>query len=179
MVLSCLILFAISITAVRLALNNVPLYKQEIETVLSEQLGASVTIGSVRAALNGVIPELGLYQLQILSAHNNKPALQLKKIQITLDVLNLFSKPWIESLNVSLIGAKLSVKRLESGTIAISGLPSSPESEESPRWLMQGNQYNLIDSDIQWEDKKRHTKPIQLKKVNISIIIQVLFYSIY
>jgi len=166
---SCLILFAISISAVRVALNYVPDYKQELETALSEELGAAVTIGSVRAALNGVIPELGLYQLQILSAQNNKPALQLKKIQITLDVLNLFYKPWIESLNVSLIGAKLSVKRLESGTIAISGLPSSPESEESPRWLMQGNQYNLIDSEIEWEDKKRHTKPVHLKKVNVSI----------
>jgi len=169
MALSCLLLFAISITVVRVALNNVPLYKQEIETVLSEQLGTAVTIGSIRATLNGVVPELGLYQLQILSAQNNKPALQLKKIQITLDALSLFHKPWVESFQVSLIGAKLSVKRLESGTIAISGLPSSPESKESPVWLMQGNQYHLIDSEIQWEDQKRHTKPIQLKKVNVSI----------
>jgi len=169
MAFSGLILFAISISVVRIALNNVSGYKPEIETVLSEQLGTAVTIGSVRAVLNGFIPELGLYQLQILSAQNNKPALQLKKIQITFDVRNLIYKPWIESLKVSLIGAKLSVKRLESGAIAISGLPSSPESEEEPLWLMQGNQYNLIDSDIQWEDKKRHTKPIQLKKVNVSI----------
>ncbi len=127
-----------------------------------------VTIGRMRAALHGFMPELGLYQLQI-AAENKKAAVQLKEIQIGIDVFKLISQPWIESLKVNLVGVKLSIKRLESGKIAIAGLPSRPNNDEEPRWLMQGNQYKIIDSEIEWEDQKRHAKKVLLKHVNITI----------
>lgn len=144
------------------------LYKPDIEAILSEEVGTPVRIGSMRATLNGFMPELGLYQLQI-AATNQKTAVRLKEIQLGIDVFKLFYKPWIESLKVNLVGAKLSITRLESGTIAISGLPSHPDNDEEPRWLMQGNQYKLIDSEIEWQDQKRHTKKLLLKHVNITI----------
>lgn len=131
-------------------------------------MGTPVTIGKIRAALNGFIPELGLYQLQI-EAENKKTAVQLKEVQVGIDVFKLLYKPWIESLKVNLIGARLSVTRLESGTMAISGLPSRPDKDEEPRWLMQGNQYKLIDSEIEWQDQKRHAKKILFKHVNVTI----------
>lgn len=144
------------------------MYKAEIETVLSEEVGAPVNIANMRATLNGFMPELGLYQLQIAAA-NKKTAVQLKEIQIGIDIFKLIYKPWIESLKINLVGAKLSVKRLESGEIAIAGLPSRPENDEAPRWLLQANQYKIIDSEIEWEDKKRHAKKILLKHVNMTV----------
>jgi uncharacterized protein YhdP len=128
-------------------------------------VGAPVTIGNIRAALNGFSPELGLYQLHI-APDNKQTAAELGEIHIGIDLFALFSKSWIESLKVSLVRAKLSITRLKSGQIEIAGLPSNPDDEE-PRWLMQGRQYKLINSEIEWQDKKHNTDKIQFKHVNI------------
>ncbi|MCF7971328.1 MAG: hypothetical protein K9L22_09225 [Methylococcaceae bacterium] len=163
-----LLLFAISITGLRFALFESNFFKTELENQLSQQLGVPVTIGKIRGVLNGQKPELALQQIQVLSQQTNDTDLHLQEIHLGIDLWAALHSPAIESLQVSLIGAKLSVKRLKTGGIAIQGLPHK-EDDSQPTWLMQGKQYKLIDSDINWQDEKRHALPIQLKHVNISI----------
>ena len=152
----------------RWVLHQIPLYKTEIESQLSQLLEAKVTIKAVDSVLDGFVPKLALQHIKIHSGEAD--ALALKQVYISLSLLKLFYKPWLESLNVTLVGVKLSVQRLASGEIAITGLPSGKEApNEQPTWIMQGNQYTLLNSEILWEDKKRHAPAIQLKQVNVVI----------
>jgi len=163
-----LLIFAISITGLRFALSELSYFKTGLEQQLSEQLGAPVTIGKIRGVLNGLKPELALQQIQIHSKQNGTTDLHLQEIHLGLDLVAAIQETLLEAVQVSLIGAKLSVKRLKSGGIAIQGLPHK-ENDPQPIWLMQGKQYKLIDSEINWQDEKRNALPVELKHVNISI----------
>ena len=163
-----LLIVAISITGLRFALSGLSYFKVELEQQLSEQLGAPVTIGKIRGVLNGLKPELALQQIQVHSQKNNDTDLHLQEIHLGIDLVTALHEPLLEAIQVSLIGAKLSVKRLKSGSITIKGLPHK-EDDPHPTWLMEGNQYKLIDSEINWQDEKRNALPVELKHVNISI----------
>ena len=163
-----LLIFAISITGLRFALSELSYFKVELEQQISEQLGAPVTIGKIRGVLNGLKPELALQQIQVHSQKTNDTGLHLQEIHLGIDLVTALHEPLLEAIQVSLIGAKLSVKRLKSGGIAIQGLPHKDDNEQ-PAWIMQGKRYKLVDSEINWQDEKRNALPIELKHVNISI----------
>lgn len=163
-----LLIVAISITGLRFALSGLHYFKVELEQQLSTQLGAPVTIGKIRGILKGLKPELALQHIQIQSQKNNNTDLHLQEIHLGLDLVTAMHEPLLEAVQVSLIGAKLSIKRTKSGGIAIQGLPHKPD-DPQPTWLMQGKQYKLIDSEINWQDEKRNALPVQFKHVNIAI----------
>lgn len=163
-----LLIFAISISGLRFALFELNYFRTGLEHQLSEQLGAPVTIGKMSGVLNGLKPELALHHIQVHSQKNNDTDLLLQEIHLGFDLVTALHEPLLEALQISLIGAKLSVKRTKIGGIAIQGLPHK-EDDEQPAWLMQGKQYKLIDSDINWQDEKRNALPVELKHVNISI----------
>lgn len=174
-----LLLVAVSISGLRLALAELNLFKTEIEMQLSKRLGEKITIERISGVLNGIKPELALYNIKIHSRQSNDQTdLQLNEIRLGLNLLSAIKHPLLEAVQISLIGARLSVKRLESGHITIKGLPISDDSQQ-PTWLMQGNHYNLIDSEIHWHDEKRHAQPIRLKHVNISIANKEQQHQIY
>ncbi len=163
-----LLLLAVCVSGLRLALSELNLFKIEIESQLSQQFGTQVSIAKLRGGLNDFKPELILHNITVQSQSNEKTTLQLQEVHLGLDLLSSLKSPLLESLHITLIGAKLSINRLESGVIAIQGLPNT-ENNQHPHWLMQGKQYKLIDSEINWHDEKRNADPIQLQHVNISL----------
>ena len=138
-----ILIFAISISGLRYALSELDFYKTDIEALLSEHLGAPVTIASIRGVVNGIKPELALENIQVHSEQKNAPPVQLQKIHLGFSILTAITQPLLEAVQISIMGAKLSVTRLESGGIDIAGLPNTDD--EQPTWLMRGKQYQLID----------------------------------
>ena len=173
-----LLLLALGVSGFRFALSELNLFKTEIESQLSLYLGTQVNIAKIRGVLNGFKPELALHDIKIQSQHHKETALQLQKIHLGLDLLSSIEGPLLESLQVTIMGAKLSIKRLKSGSIAIQGLPNI-ENTQNPSWLMQGQQYKLIDSEINWHDEKRNALAVQLEHVNISIYNKDLQHKIF
>jgi uncharacterized protein YhdP len=49
----------------RYALSELDFYKTDIEALLSEHLGAPVSIESIRGVLNGIRPELALENIEV------------------------------------------------------------------------------------------------------------------
>ena len=128
--------------------------------------------------MNGIKPELALYNIKVNSQKNNDTALQLNEIRLGFNVLTALQHSLIEAIQISVIGANLSVTRLPSGSITIKGLPNS-DNKQQPTWLMQGGNYKLVDSNINWHDEKRNAQPIQLKHVNISIYNEAQRHKIF
>ena len=163
-----ILVFAIAINSIRFGMTQLDTFKPDLESKLSELIGSPVTIEKIRGSLTILNPEISLHQIRIHSKNSTHPALQLREIALEFDLLTALRSTPIEALQISLIGTKLSVKRLKSGGIAIHGLPHKDD-EQHPTWLMQGKHYKLIDSEINWQDENRNATPILLKHVNIAI----------
>ena len=169
-----LIASAISLTAVRLLLLGINNYKADLSVRVSELVGAPVTIGHLRANMRGYSPELVLKDIKILSTvpklqlGNEKPAIQLKEIRLGINLLDvLVSRDLFASAWVTLVGAKLAVKRKQDGSIAIVGLKAS---DEQPLWLLQGRKYEVLQSEVTWHDEKKNGRPLKFEGVDLAII---------
>jgi len=164
-----LIASAISLTGVRLLLLGIDSYKADLSTRVSELVGAPVTIGRIRANMRGYNPELVLKDIEILSAiPGKKPVIQLKEIRMGINLLDmLVSRDRLSSAWVTLVGAKLSVKRREDGSFAIVGLKAN---DEQPLWLLQGRKYEVLQSEVTWHDEKRNSRPLKFEAVDLAII---------
>ncbi len=161
---------AISLTGVRLLLSGIDSYKSDVADHLSELMGgAPVKIGHIRAKMRGFNPELVLSQITIASVvTNEKPAIQLKEIRLGLNLLDaLIGRDFLSSSWVTLVGAKLSVKRKQDGSFAVVGLKAS---DEQPLWLLRGGKYEVLQSEVVWQDEKNNGRPIKFAAVDVALI---------
>ena len=157
-----LIASAVSLTAVRILLMGIDNYKSDLSAHVTELLGAPVTIGRLRANMRGFSPEVVLTDIKILStrsqagAGNEKPPIQLKEIRLGINLLDaLVNRDRLASSWVTLVGAKLTVKRKQDGSIGIVGLKAS---DDQPFWLLQGSRYEVLQSEISWLDELSQKK---------------------
>ncbi|MFI3196932.1 MAG: YhdP family protein [Methylococcaceae bacterium] len=164
-----LIASAVSLTGVRLLLLGIDSYKADLSARVSEQVGAPVTLGYLRAKMRGYSPELILKDIKIASAvANEKPAIQLKEIRLGINLLDaLANSDRLASTWVTLVGVKLAVKRKLDGSIAIVGLKAS---DEQPLWLLQGHKYEVLQSEISWQDELHPNKPAVVGEVDLAIM---------
>ena len=168
-----LIASAVSLTGVRLLLLGIDSYKADLSARVSELVGAPVTIGRIRANMRGYNPELGVkgHRDIILCSHpagNEKPAIQLKEIRMGINLLDmLVNRDRLASAWVTLVGAKLTVKRKQDGSFAIVGLKAS---DEQPLWLLQGGKYEVLQSEISWQDENSKAKLAVVGKVDFAIM---------
>jgi len=169
-----LIASAIGLTVVRLLLLGIDSYKADLSTRVSEFVGAPVSIGRIRANMRGYNPELVLKDIEILSSYpklqpgNEKPAIQLKEIRLGINLLDvLIDRDRLASAWVTLVGVKLTVKRKQDGSIGIVGLKAS---DDQPLWLLQGGKYEVLQSEVTWQDEKRNSRPLKFEAVDLVII---------
>ncbi|MCX7097596.1 MAG: YhdP family protein [Methylococcales bacterium] len=171
-----LIATAVSLTSVRLLLSGVDHFKADLSTRISEFVGAPVTIGRLSANMRGVNPELVLKDIKLLSLPtkptlgNPPPAIQLQEIRLGINLFDaLVNSDRLASTWVTLVGAKLSVTRKQDGSIAIDGLKAT---EGQPLWLLQGGKYEVLQSEISWQDELSHNKAAFVGKVDLAIMNQ-------
>jgi uncharacterized protein (TIGR02099 family) len=188
-----LIVAAIGLTCVRLLLSEIEHYKVDLATNISALIGTPVTIGHLGANMRGFNPQLVLTDIVISSravlspppsgatpanplqadlssvvpGGNEKPAIEFNEIRLGINLLDmLVSRNLLSSSWVTLVGAKLSIKRQQDGRIVIVGLKSS---DEQPQWLLQGRKYEVLQSEVSWQDETSHSQPLLFKKVDLAI----------
>jgi uncharacterized protein (TIGR02099 family) len=168
-----LISVAVGLTGVRLLMSGVEHYKSDLAAHIGDLVGTPVKIGRLRAKMRGFNPQLVLKDISIAqdtlaaSGNNEKPAIQFTEIRLGIDLLDmLVSRDVLSSSWVALVGTKLSIKRQQDGRIAIVGLKAS---DEQPEWLLQGGRYEVLQSEIVWQDEISHSKPLLFDDVDLAI----------
>jgi len=166
-----LIAAAIGLTGVRLLLSGIEHYKSDLATHISTLVGTPVTIGRLGAKMRGFNPELVLKDIAISSrialAANEEPAIQFNEIRLGVNLLDmLVSRDALSSSWVTLVGAKLVVKRQQDGSIVIVGLKAS---DGQPQWLLQGGKYEVLQSEIIWQDETSTARPLSFNGVDLAI----------
>jgi len=169
-----LISAAIGLTGVRLLLSGIEHYKSDLAVNIGALVGTPVTIGHLGANMRGFNPQLVLKDIAIssvvskLQSGNEEPAIQFNEIRLGINLPDmLVSRDLLSSSWITLVGAKLSVKRQQDGSIEIVGLKAS---DGQPQWLLQGGKYEVLQSEISWQDETSHSKPMVFNKVDLAIV---------
>ena len=164
-----LLALAISLTGVRVLLSSIDNYQADLATRIGELVGAPVTLGHLGAKMRGFSPELVLKDITVASVvADAPPAVQLKEIRLGINLLDmLIRRDLWSSSRVTLVGTKLSVTRKADGSFAIVGLKAG---DEQPVWLLQGGKYEVLQSEISWQDQKSPAKPLKFESVDLAII---------
>lgn len=154
--------------AIRLALPFAGNFRSELEGVLSETLGLPVRMGRFGLRLVGLVPRLTLLNAELLDPKTGHPQLSLKELQVDLDLLASLHgmAPQIES--VTLVGAQLVVKRLQDGSIVLSGLEGLEAGDPEALTFFFGNgRFLLAKSDLYWIDEKAGAPELHLSDLRV------------
>lgn len=125
-------------------------------------------IGKLDTRMRGFSPVVVLQNISIESneAAATRPAIQLKEVRIGIDLLELlWTGDFLHASWVTLVGARIDVIRYQDGHIAIRGLQSG--NDEQPLWLLQGDKYEILQSDISWQDLKNNGKRVSFSNVEL------------
>lgn len=163
-----LISVAVIVSAVRILLAELDDYQIELEQKIRQITDIPLRIGKMDAGMRGFNPEIILRGIDVeASDPNNKPDIQLKEIRLGLDFLDLLlTRNLLSASRVTLVGANISITRNLDGSFAIKGLQAS---DEKPLWLLQGGKYEILDSEITWQDLKRHSKAVHFDRFDLVI----------
>lgn len=164
-----LITAAVGLSGVRLSLSGIESYKSNLASHIEELVGAPVAIRRLGARMRGFSPEVVLKDITILSSGTHeKPPIQFNEIRLGINLLDmLVNRQLLSSSWVTLVGAKLTVKRKPDGSFAIVGLKAR---DGEPLWLMQGGKYEVLHSEISWQDEKNNSQPLIFNNVDLAII---------
>lgn len=154
---------ALLMTLLRLLLADIGDYKQHLEQQLRQTSQLPLRIGHISAGMRGFSPHLTLRDLSLEDAA--APGLQLQELRVGIDPLQwLLGGDALAATWVSLIGARLELILNPDDSITLKGLQGG---DEQPLWLLQGRQYELLQSDITWLDHKNHHPPVHLPQVDL------------
>lgn len=164
-----LLALAISLTGVRFLLSGIEGYQLQLQARVSELVGAPVIVRHLSAKMRGFSPELILKDITVASIDANAPpAIQLKEIRLAINLLDmLVHRELLASSRVTLVGTKLTIIRKLDGNFSVLGLKAG---DEQPLWLLQGGQFEVVQSEITFLDQKRQTKALSFESVDLAII---------
>ncbi len=162
---------ALGLLTVRVLLSVIDGYKNELAAEISKQVNAPVTIGHLKTHIHGFKPQLALEDIAILPAtagdKKNMPTIQLKQMRLGINLIDLvLNRDVLSSSSITLVGAKITVKKQIDGSIAIVGLKAG---SGQPWWLLQGRKYQVLQSTVIWQDEQKHGKSLIFDDVNIMI----------
>lgn len=162
-----LIAVALGLAGLRLVLHGIEHYRIELSSLATEALGADVRIGRLAASMRGFKPELRLLAIAVTASDGGKPAAALKEIRLGVDLLDMALKQeLLPALRVSLIGARLAVKRKQDGSFAVIGLKAGGG---QPLWLFQLGRFEVLQSEVRVSDEQGKFAALSLTPVDLAI----------
>ena len=160
---------AVLLVAARFFLTEVPTYKNVLEEYLSEEIGAEVNITDLSARMSGFRPQLSLTGITLDELNNQTNTLNIGEIRLSFNPLS-FVMGTIKPSQITIVNTSIKVKRFADGHLSIVGLSSAKRDESSSvdfSWLLDGGRYEVIDSQIIWQDDMRDLPDITLDKADI------------
>ena len=161
-----LITAALLLTATRIFLAGMPSYQAELEQKFRQVSNLPIHFSKLDTGMRGFNPEIILQGISLEATDPlNKPDIQLREIRIGLDFLALLmTRDLLSASRVTLVGANISVIRNVDGSLIVKGLQAS---DEQPLWLLQGGKYEILDSEITWQDLKRHGSAVHFDRFDL------------
>lgn len=162
-----LILLAFSLTATRLFIRNAEEYRGFLEQQVSQYVEGPVRIKKLRARMRGFYPELVMQDVTVFDTGKQRPLLKFDEIGLGPDIVWLITTGELSPRWISVVGARLTIRSGEKSGLTVVGLKAT---DDPPTWLFEDGHFELLQSDIVWQDKRYHNAGLHLSDVDITII---------
>ncbi len=150
-----LVLLAVLISVARLSLPLADRYRESVAATLSERLNRPVQVGALSLRLAGWSPRLRLDEVVVGDAGGGEDVLRLRALELDLDLAGSIRSRSLEARALTLVGARLAVRRLLDGRLRIEGLSAlqTRDPRVLERFLRRGR-LNLDDSEVRLIDDR-------------------------
>ncbi len=166
-----IIAFAILTLALRMALPHADGLREVVAAALGDYLGADVSVGALGLALHGLQPELALDDALLRDRRNGEPLLALATLRVDLNLrASLLARaPRIDG--VTLVGARIEVRRGTDGRIVVRGLDqlNGGDGGAAAFFLREGH-FSLARSEVLWTDASADVPTLELRVKHLDLI---------
>ena len=163
-------LFTLIVIALGLTNFSAGVDAELIEKYLSEQIQRPVRIESINTRWNGFLAEVEADGVRVLRQDGNQSSLRLRRLNISIDPLTLFSKQvGVEYIVVS--GLAVQVHRRLDGSIRIGDLATGEKQGPSPalEWLLGQPRMEIRQAELTWVDQRDPGRPLLLNEINMEV----------
>ena len=160
-----LVVWGLLALAARLATPFIADHREQLAALVSEHLGAPVTIDTLKARWYGLGPLLELHGVTI--GGDTRP-LKIASISLKLAPLEMLTGSALDALRVTIVGMQLTLVREASGQLHLEGIGLiGQDSAEAPRSPLLPSRFRLVDTRVVWIDRKAGKSPLQIDKVDV------------
>jgi len=173
-VVTLLVLAAVSLSLVRVLLPSIVDYKSDIEIWVSELIGQQIEIATLDAAWYGLEPQLVLKGVQLLSEDRMQTHGYFQQARLGIDLISSAMEGRVRPGAFTLEGARFVLIRHEDGNITLEGFgdPNSTTSDAEKNrlleeWFFQQRLLDVKGSEIVWQDLTKSKKQWVFSGVNL------------
>ena len=157
--------------ALRLAVPYADAFRGQVEALVGEHIGLAVHLGAMEVRLRGWSPQLRFRDARILDPASGQTQLAMHRLALDLDLpasLRALS-PKIGA--VTLIGARLLVRRLADGRLLVAGIDRAGGADRADlaSFLHRGG-FRLEKGELTWMDEGSAAPPLVLSGVSASLV---------
>ncbi|MDH5359247.1 MAG: DUF3971 domain-containing protein [Gammaproteobacteria bacterium] len=177
LVVTLLVLAAVTLTVVRLILPYTEGYRTDLEDSLSKSLGQKVSVGSMTAELNGLSPTLVLEDLKIYDAGEKDVQFKLARMGIGFSIRKSLQEEKAIPVNLYLSGTELRIVREKDLTYSINGIGVKVDSSTEVngdtyppvlKWLFENARLSVDQVHVDYLDRSTD-KHITFQATEISL----------
>ncbi|WP_417283055.1 YhdP family protein [Comamonas sp.] len=142
-------------------------WRPELQSLASRTLGIPVTIGSLSARRDGIIPRFELGDVVLHDPASGREALHLSRVVIGVSAHSLLTLG-VEQIYVE--APDLTIRRAADGHILIAGIAMDTRvsgNNSAADWIFSQPEIALRHGRLQWVDELRQTPPLLLTDVDL------------
>ena len=164
LLITLVILWGLLALMVRSATPLIADYREELAGLLSEQLGAAVTIESLKARWYGIAPLLELHGVTIGEATQ---ALAIDRLSLDLALGELLAGSPLDALRLTVDGMQLTVVREATGQLHLEGVGLIRQDADRPGIFLLPSGLRLVNTRVIWIDRRAGKPPFTIDNIDI------------
>ncbi len=154
----------------RLLLPIATEYRQEVQELVSKELGQQVKIETLTTSWRGYGPELILGNVLLIDQETGLASLRVSEIHIGIGILDSLFNRAITPREITFYRTQLLIKRRSNGAIVLVGLKEIEEgSGDSSALFLLPFRISLKQSEIFWENQSIGAAPVRFTDVELTI----------
>ena len=170
-VLATVLVAGLLLGALRLALPYADALRGQVEALVGERIGLAVHLGRLDVRLRGWTPQLRFRDARILDPTTGQSQLAMDRLALDLDLTASLRALTPKIGAVTLIGARLLVRRLTDGRLLVAGIGGGVGAGRADLdfFLHQGG-FRLEKGELTWIDEGSAGPPLVLSGVSASFL---------
>ena len=168
LLVTLLVLVAMALTAARVWVPELSVYRLEIEQAASQALNQQVSIGRMEASWRGMNPVIRLKNVELTGPAGTDEAMTIREIRVTVDAEEYLSQQEIKLAGIDVIGADFTLVRDADGRFYLEGFPSENNDTELLTELLQ-MALSVHDVNVTYVDKQTGHAPRRFSSISLSL----------